>query len=68
MEKVRDGKASLAEINLALGNRGTPLHFAALNGSLEIAKMLLDYQADPASTWSTRRLTPLDLAQQQGEA
>lgn len=31
MEKVRDGNASLAEINLALGNRGTPLHFAAGN-------------------------------------
>ena len=29
MRKVQEGTASLAETNLALGNRGTPLHFAA---------------------------------------
>ena len=28
MGKVRNGTASLAEMNLALGNRGTALHFA----------------------------------------
>lgn len=54
-------------MNLALGNRGTALHFAALNGSLEIAKLLLEHEADPSATWSERRYTPLQLAQQQGQ-
>lgn len=67
MGKVRNGTASLAEKNLALGNRGTALHFAALNGSLEIAKLLLEHEADPSATWSERRYTPLQLAQQQGQ-
>eukprot|EP00435_Cladocopium_sp_Y103_P046955 s583_g13.t1 len=67
MGKVRNGTASLAEMNLALGNRGTALHFAALNGSLEIAKLLLEHEADPGVTWSERRYTPLQLAQHQGQ-
>lgn len=29
MGKVRNGTATLAEMNLALGNKGTALHFAA---------------------------------------
>lgn len=67
MRKVREGKATLAETNLALCNRGTPLHFAALNGSLEIVKLLLEYQADQDATWSEQKLTPLALAEQQGQ-
>lgn len=67
MRKVQEGTASLAETNLALGNRGTPLHFAALNGSLEIAKLLLEHKADPTVTWGSRQLTPLQLAEQQGQ-
>jgi len=67
MGKVRNGTATLAEMNLALGNKGTALHFAALNGSLEIAKMLLEYKANPSLTWSERQWTPLQLAQQQGQ-
>jgi len=67
MRKVREGKATLAETNLALCNRGTPLHFAALNGSLEIAKLLIEYKADQGATWSEQNFTPLALAEQQGQ-
>jgi len=34
MGKVRNGTASLAEMNLALGNRGTALHFAVPGRSI----------------------------------
>ncbi|CAJ1415080.1 unnamed protein product [Effrenium voratum] len=68
MKKVRENSASLAEINLALGNGGTPLHFAALNGALEIAQMLVQYKANPKAAWGEQSRTPLQLAQEQGHA
>jgi len=52
--------------HLAFGLRGTPLHFAALHGNLEVAQILLDNMADLEATWGDEKLTPLELARSQG--
>jgi len=62
-KKVAMGSASELEWNLAVANNGTPLHLAAINGSLEIAKLLLAYGANPDATWGDDQLTAKDLAQ-----
>jgi len=65
-QKIRLESASELEWNLAVANDGTPLHLAAINGSLEIAKLLLKYRADLEAVWGDEKLTPKDLAQRRG--
>lgn len=46
----------------------TPLHFAALNDSLEIASLLLLCDADPALEEADDNMTPIDVALQLGHS
>ena len=45
----------------------TPLHYAALNGSVELVEMLLDKKADKAAT-NMLGQTPADIAEREGNA
>mmetsp|Transcript_14077 Transcript_14077/g.33460 ORF Transcript_14077/g.33460 Transcript_14077/m.33460 type:complete len:609 (+) Transcript_14077:72-1898(+) len=65
-QMTRSRNPSAVIWNLALSSGGTPLHFAALNGNLEVAQILLDSMADLNATWGDERLTPLHLARGQG--
>ncbi|CAE7806558.1 ANK1 [Symbiodinium sp. CCMP2592] len=61
-KKIQMGNATSVHWNIALSNGGTPLHVAALNGSLQIAMLLMEHDADVEATWGDNLLTPLDLA------
>jgi len=66
VQKVTSGSPYSAHWNLALCNGGTPLHFAALNGNLELVELLLDSEANLEATWGDERLTPFQLAKEHG--
>lgn len=57
-EKVKDLLAKGADINAFDGHHMTALHYAAINGHLEIARTLLDAGADPNAR-DINKSTPL---------
>jgi len=64
-QRVKRGNASHLYWNLAImSSGGHHLHLAALNGSVEIAQILLDRRADPLVTWEG--LTPARIAELHG--
>jgi ankyrin repeat protein len=68
----RDAVMSLlkkaADVNAAQGDGMTALHWAAMNGDLELAEMLMVAGANVRATTRLGTYTPLYLASQQGHA
>ena len=68
----RDAVKSLlkkaADVNAAQGDGMTALHWAAMNGDLELAEMLIVAGANVRATTRLGTYTPLYLASQQGHA
>ncbi len=59
---------SAADVNAAQGDGMTALHWAAMNGDLELAQMLVFAGANVKATTRLGAYTPLFLASQQGHA
>ena len=57
-----------ADVNSAQGDGTTALHWAALKGNVELAKMLLYAGANPRSTTRLGGYTPLLMASRNGDA
>jgi ankyrin repeat protein len=57
-----------ADVNVAQGDGMTALHWAAMNGDLELTKLLLTAGAGVTATTRVEALTPLALAAQKGHA
>ena len=65
---VRTLLKSAADVNAAQGDGMTALHWAAMNGDLELAQMLVFAGANVRATTRLGAYTPLFLASQQGHA
>ena len=65
---VRALLKSAADVNAAQGDGMTALHWAAMNGDLELAQMLVVAGANVRATTRLGTYTPLFLASQQGHA
>jgi ankyrin repeat protein len=59
---------SAADVNAAQGDGMTALHWAAMNGDLELTQMLIFAGANVRATTRLGTYTPLYLASQQGQA
>lgn len=55
-----------ADVNVAQGDGMTALHWAARNGSLDVAQLLLQHGADPSASTRNGAYTALHLASQGG--
>ena len=67
-EAVRALLKKAADVNAAQGDGMTALHWAAMNGDLELAEMLIVAGANVRATTRLGAYTPLYLASQQGQA
>ncbi len=67
-EAVRALLKKAADVNAAQGDGMTALHWAAMNGDLELAEMLIVAGANLRATTRLGAYTPLYLASQQGHA
>ena len=65
---VRSLLKSAADVNAAQGDGMTALHWAAISGDLELARMLVFAGANVRATTRLGSYTPLFLASQQGHA
>src|SRR5207342_2267227 len=67
-EAVRSLIKQAADVNAAQGDGMTALHWAALNGDVEIAKMLLYAGANLKATTRLGAYTPLSMAAKAGSS
>src|SRR5688500_11464866 len=65
-EAVKALLKEAADVNAAQGDGMTALHWAAMNGDLDLAQMLIVAGANVAATTRLGAYTPLYLASQQG--
>ena len=65
-EAVKSLLKQAADVNAAQGDGMTALHWAAMNGDLELAQMLIFAGANVRATTRLGTYTPLYLASQQG--
>ena len=65
-EAVKSLLKQAADVNAAQGDGMTALHWAAMNGDVELAQMLIFAGANVARRRGSARYTPLYLASQQG--
>jgi ankyrin repeat protein len=66
-EAVKALLKSAADVNAAQGDGMTALHWAAMNGDIELAQMLIVAGANVRATTRLGAYTPLYLASQQGQ-
>jgi ankyrin repeat protein len=68
LQATEQDDAAHASPNAALGDATTPLHWAAYNDDLPLAKLLLASGAAPDAHTRLRALTPLHMAAESGDA
>ncbi|CAJ1395942.1 unnamed protein product [Effrenium voratum] len=60
--------ASHSQASLALMSFATPIHMAALNGDLELLRLLLQHKADASKAAGREKVTPIEVAEAHGHS